>query len=123
VLLGVGFLCGGVGGEGGCEDAEGLLTSDGERRMAGDGTAARAETRGRCMVHMRGKGARKDSCSFFIGQGRERERRPGQLAIDGHGGGRRLYCLHEGKALIRRNGRGIKEGDLSRGFSALYGEN
>jgi hypothetical protein len=111
VLLGVGFLCGGVGGEGGREDAEGLLTGDGERRMASDGTAACAETRGRCMVHRRGKGARKDSCSCFIGQGRERERRPGQLAIDGHGGGRRLYCLHEGKALIRRNGRGIKEGD------------
>jgi hypothetical protein len=73
--------------------------------------AVRAETRGRCRVHRRGKGARKDSCSCFIGQGRERERRPGQLAIDGHGGGRRLYCLHEGKALIRRNGRGIKEGD------------
>jgi hypothetical protein len=44
-----------------------------------------------------GKRARKNSCSCFIGQGRERERRPGQLAIDGHGGGRRLHCLQEGK--------------------------
>jgi hypothetical protein len=48
--------------------------------------AVHAETRGRCRVHKRGKGARKDSCSCFIGQGRERERRPGQLAINGHGG-------------------------------------
>jgi hypothetical protein len=37
---GVGFLCGGAGGEGGREDAEGLLTGDGECRMAGDGAAA-----------------------------------------------------------------------------------
>jgi hypothetical protein len=33
-----------------------------------------------------GKRARKNSCSCFIGQGWERERRPGQLAINGHGG-------------------------------------
>jgi hypothetical protein len=38
---GVGFLCGGAGGEGGHEDAERLLTGDEERRMAGDGAVAR----------------------------------------------------------------------------------
>jgi hypothetical protein len=48
VLLGVGFLCGGVGGEGGREDAEGLLTGDVERRMAGDGTAAGFPGGGTC---------------------------------------------------------------------------
>jgi hypothetical protein len=45
---GVGFLCGGVGGEGGREDAEGLLTGDGERRMAGDGTVAGFPGGGAC---------------------------------------------------------------------------
>jgi hypothetical protein len=35
-----------------------------------------------------GKRARKNSCSCFIGQRRERERRPGQLAINGHDGRR-----------------------------------
>jgi hypothetical protein len=33
-----------------------------------------------------GKRARKNLCSCFIGHGKEREWRPGQLAIDGHGG-------------------------------------
>jgi hypothetical protein len=44
-----------------------------------------------------GKRVRKNSCSCFIYQGRQRERRPGQWAIDGHGGGRRLHCLQEGE--------------------------
>jgi hypothetical protein len=48
LLLGVGFLCGGVGGEGGREDAEGLLTGDGERRMAGDGMTAGFPGGGAC---------------------------------------------------------------------------
>jgi hypothetical protein len=63
-----------------------------------------AETRGRCRVHKREKGARKDSCSCFIGQGRERERRLGQLAINGHGGRPGLDGI-QGGGLIRGNGR------------------
>jgi hypothetical protein len=39
-VQGAGFLCGGAGGEGGREDAEGLLTGVGERQMVGDGAAA-----------------------------------------------------------------------------------
>jgi hypothetical protein len=71
-------------------------------------------------------GVRRGSCRALGGLYRARrggEPRPDGLAINVHGGGRRLYCLHEGKALIRRNGRGIKEGEISRGFRALYGEN
>jgi hypothetical protein len=45
---GVGFLCGGAGGEGGREDAEGLLTGDEERWMAGDGAAAGFPGGGAC---------------------------------------------------------------------------
>jgi hypothetical protein len=47
----------------------------------------------------------------FYRERRGGEPRPDALAINGHGGGERLYFLHEGKALIKRNGRGIKEGE------------
>jgi hypothetical protein len=58
-----------------------------------------------------GKGVRQVLVLHFYRASRGRGPRPDALAINGHGGGRWFYCLHEGKALIRRNGRGVKEGE------------
>jgi hypothetical protein len=50
------------------------------------------------------KGSARGSSTTFIAQGRERERRPGQLAINGHGGRPGLDGI-QGGGLIRGNGR------------------
>jgi hypothetical protein len=69
--------------------------------------AVHAETRGRCRVHKRGKGARKDSCSCFIGQGRERERRPANWPSMAMAAGPALMALKEASVSgVRGRGRG-----------------
>jgi hypothetical protein len=83
-----------------------LFTGGGElarpaKEAAGFFTAA-ARAREEMMqgVYERTKGVREGSSSTLIAQGRERERRPGQLAINGHGGG--LDGI-QGGGLIREN--------------------
>jgi hypothetical protein len=57
------------------------------KEAAGIFTAAASAREERMQgVHERRKGLREGSSSTLIAQGRERERRPCQLAINGHGG-------------------------------------
>jgi hypothetical protein len=105
---GVGFLCGGAGGEGGREDAEGLLTGDGERRMAGDGAAAGFPGGGACGD----KGKVREGWEqpqvlvlhFYRARREERGSRLDVLAINGHGG-LRPSMPSRGGLLMRGNRR------------------
>jgi hypothetical protein len=109
---GIGFLCGRAGGEGGREDVEGLLTSDGERRMAGNGAAAGflggSACGGEGKVREAWMSAKEQPqvlvLHFYRASREERGSRLDVLAINGHGG-LRPSMPSRGGLLMRGNGR------------------